>query len=100
MSPKQVVGFTCVSNSEVDQLIRKSSVLNGGSGMLATRNVSNQNAIRGLFEICSGSFPGLFGFLSGSVLDLCRVRKFFVGPPPQPKKIAAPNGQYGMILGS
>ena len=26
VSPKQVVGFTCVFNSEIDQLIRKSSV--------------------------------------------------------------------------
>ena len=27
VSPKQVVGFTCVFNSEIDQLIRKSSVI-------------------------------------------------------------------------
>ena len=27
MSPKQVVGFTCVFNSEIDQLIRKSIVV-------------------------------------------------------------------------
>ena len=52
VSPKQVVGFTCAFNSEIDQLIRKSSVLRISVEEKERRRIE-ENKKRQEEEICT-----------------------------------------------
>ena len=51
VSPKQVVGFTCVFNSEIDQLIRKSSVPSSNEAPILTTFWPFEDIARFLYKL-------------------------------------------------
>ena len=89
VSPKQVVGFSCVLNSEVDRSIRQlivftllgdSVVMEGPSTYLNEFGVRS-GSVRDPFGIRSGSVRGPFGIRSGSVRSPFGVRLGSVWAP-------------------
>ena len=71
-------GLNRVRSIEPPDEVSMSVSYNGRSEMLATRNVSYRNTVRGPFEIRSGSLRDPFGICSGSVRDLFGIRSGFV----------------------